>query len=77
MRSDRQISDDVSRKGSAVSKSEEDYTVIAIPLKEWQRMNQRIGYLEGVWLGIKEQFQPATQESIDKRYAEICGEVQQ
>ena len=50
---------------------------IAITLKEWQRMNQRIGYLEGVWIGIKELCHPVTQDTIDKRYAEICGEVKQ
>jgi hypothetical protein len=63
------------RRKADVADAQKDVLTIAIPLKEWQRMNQRIGYLEGVWLGIKEQFQPAAQGNIDKRYAEICGEL--
>lgn len=50
--------------------------VIAIPLKEWERMNRRIGFLEGVWIGLKRDADPTELvAAIDARYAEICGEV--
>ena len=48
---------------------------IAVPLAEWQRMNQRIGFLEGVWIGIKTELAKDVVANVDKRYAEICGEA--
>ena len=58
-----------------MSKPEIDEPCIAVPLKEWERMNRRIGFLEAIWMNFNPEISEETIDRINKRYAEICGEV--
>jgi hypothetical protein len=58
-----------------MNKPEVDEPCIAVPLKEWQRINRKIGFWEGVWIGVGPEVSDTLIEAVNKRYAEICGEV--
>ena len=47
---------------------------IAVPRTEWERLNQRVGFLEGVWNIVRE-FDAVSDIAgqAEKRYAEICN----
>lgn len=46
---------------------------VSVPLCELSRLNQRIGFLEGVWLSIKSEMGTELVQAVDERYKQICG----
>ena len=46
---------------------------VLVPLCELSRLNKRIGFLEGVWLVIKNDINTEIAQNVDERYKEICG----
>jgi hypothetical protein len=46
---------------------------VPVPLFELSKLNQRIGFLEGVWLSIKSEMGKEIVQNVDERYKQICG----
>jgi len=46
---------------------------VSVPVCELSKLNQRIGFLEGVWLSIKSEMGKEIVQAVDDRYKQICG----